>query len=91
MATSNVMIDNDRTRVTLWSFITGEETGQHIHEFDYVIVPMSDGELKIINEDGSVSISKLEKGVCYYREKGVNHNVVNNTNSSYSFIEVEIK
>tara|TARA_B100000131_G_scaffold240708_1_gene233030 strand:- start:546 stop:821 length:276 start_codon:yes stop_codon:yes gene_type:complete len=91
MATSNVMIDNDRTRVTLWSFITGEETGQHIHEFDYVIVPMSDGELKIINEDGSVSISKLEKGVCYYREKGVNHNVINNTNSSYSFIEVEIK
>ncbi len=85
------MIDNDRTRVTLWSFITGEETGQHIHEFDYVIVPMSDGELKIINEDGSVSISKLEKGVCYYREKGVNHNVINNTNSSYSFIEVEIK
>ncbi len=91
MATSNVMIDNDRTRVTLWSFITGEETGQHIHEFDYVIVPMSDGELKIINEDGSVSISRLEKGVCYYREKGVNHNVINNTNSSYSFIEVEIK
>ena len=91
MATSNVMIDNDRTRVTLWSFITGEETGQHIHEFDYVIVPMSDGELKIINENGSVSISKLEKGVCYYREKGVNHNVINNTNSSYSFIEVEIK
>ena len=91
MATSNVMIDNDRTRVTLWSFITGEETGHHIHEFDYVIVPMSDGELKIINEDGSVSISKLEKGVCYYREKGVNHNVINNTNSSYSFIEVEIK
>ena len=91
MATSNVMIDNDRTRVTLWSFITGEETGQHIHEFDYVIVPMSDGELKIINEDGSVSISKLEKGVCYYREKGVNHNVINNTNSSFSFIEVEIK
>ena len=91
MATSNVMIDNDRTRVTLWCFITGEETGQHIHEFDYVIIPMSDGELKIINEDGSVSISKLEKGVCYYREKGVNHNVINNTNSSYSFIEVEIK
>ena len=90
MATSNVMIDNDRTRVTLWSFITGEETGQHIHEFDYVIVPMSDGELKIINEDGSVSISKLEKGVCYYREKGVEHNVLNNNNSPYSFIEIEL-
>ena len=91
MAASNVMIDNERTRVTMWSFKIGEETGQHIHEFDYVIVPMSNGELKIINEDGSITISKLEKGVCYYREKGVNHNVINNNNSAYSFIEVEIK
>ena len=50
MAASNVMIDNERTRVTMWSFKIGEETGQHIHEFDYVIVPMSNGELKIIND-----------------------------------------
>ena len=63
----------------------------HIHEYNYVIVPMKDGELKIINEDGSVSITKLKEGICYYREKGVNHNVINNNNFSYSFIEVEIK
>ena len=30
MAASNVMIDNERTRVTMWSFKIGEETGQHI-------------------------------------------------------------
>ena len=27
MAQSNVMIDNDKTRVTMWSFEIGEETG----------------------------------------------------------------
>ena len=36
MTNSRTMIDNERTRVTLWTFKPGEETGQHIHEFDYV-------------------------------------------------------
>ena len=91
MSKSNIMIDNKTTRVTEWSFKVGEETGQHIHEYDYVIVPMLDGELKIINKDGSINISKLKKGECYFRDKGVNHNVINNNNFPYSFIEVEIK
>ena len=52
MAKANIMIDNDKTRVTEWSFEVGDETGQHIHEYDYVVVPMLDGELKIVNHDG---------------------------------------
>jgi quercetin dioxygenase-like cupin family protein len=91
MAESKMMIDNKRTRVTRWSFKPGEETGQHIHEYDYVVVPMKDGELEIVNLDGSVSISKLIKGVSYFKEKGMNHNVINNNDFSYSFIEIEIK
>mgnify|MGYP001261610182 CR=1 FL=1 len=91
MAESEMMIDNKRTRVTRWSFKPGEETGQHIHEYDYVVVPMKDGELKIVNLDGSISISKLTKGVSYFKEKGVNHNVINNNGFLYSFIEIEIK
>ena len=58
MAKSKTMIDNEKTRVTMWSFEVGDQTGQHVHEYDYVIVPMLDGELKIINEDDS--ISKIE-------------------------------
>ena len=80
MAKANVMIDNDKTRVTEWSFEVGDETGQHVHEYDYVVVPMSDGELKIINHDGEIAISKLQKGNSYFRQKGVNHNVLNNNN-----------
>ena len=91
MAESNVMIDNERTRVTMWSFKIGEETGQHVHEYDYVVVPMLDGELKIIDEAGSVSIASLSKGVSYFREKGVNHNVLNNNDFSYTFVEIELK
>ena len=91
MAKSKIMIDNEKTRVTRWSSKPREKKGQHIHEYDYVVVPMEDGELKIINKDGSVSISELTRGVSYFREKGVNHNVINNNDFLYSFIEIEIK
>ena len=49
------MIDNEKTRVTRWSFEPGEDTGKHVHEYDYVVVPMMDGSLKIINQDCEVS------------------------------------
>ena len=91
MAKSNLMIDNGRTRATEWVFEIGGETGQHTHEYDYVVVPMLDGELTIINDDGSESISKLLKGIMYFKKKGVKHNVINRNNFEYRFVEVEIK
>ena len=91
MARSNVMIDNDKTRVTEWFFEVGDETGQHIHEYDYVVVPILDGKLKIIDNNGNETISELKKGVSYFREKGVNHNVINFNEFPYSFVEIEFK
>ena len=91
MATSDIMIDNKRTRVTRWSFEVGEDTGQHTHEYDYVVVPMEDGQLKIIDQDGTVLISDLIKGKSYYRNKGVNHNVINHNDFPFSFVEIEFK
>ena len=37
-ATPTVLIDNERVRVTRWSFAAGAATGWHVHEYDYVIV-----------------------------------------------------
>ncbi len=36
------MIDNSRVRVTELEFGPGDETGQHIHEYDYLVFPMKD-------------------------------------------------
>ena len=52
---------------------------------------MLDGDLKIINNNGEETISKLFKGESYFRNKGVNHNVINNNNYEYSFVEIEFK
>ena len=85
------MIDNRVTRVTKWSFFPGEDTGQHIHHYDYVVVPIKDGKLKIIDKNGNETISELKQGVSYFREKGVNHNVINFNDFPFSFVEIEFK
>ena len=90
MAKANILIDNDKVKVTEWSFEVGDSTGHHIHEYNYIVVPMHDGELRIVDKDNNETISKLTKGGAYYREKGVEHNVLNNNNIPYSFIEIEL-
>ena len=90
MAKPNVLIEKDKAKVTEWSFEIGDSTGHHIHEYNYIVVPMLDGELRILDKDNNETISKLTKGGAYYRDKGVEHNVFNNNNFPYSFIEIEL-
>lgn len=90
-ASPTVFIDNDKVRVTEWRFAPGAATGWHRHELDYVVVPMLDGQLKIVTEGGSESFADLKKGVPYFRETGVEHDVINPNEFEFVFIEVETK
>ncbi len=90
-ATSKVFTDNERVRVAEWRFAPGAATGWHRHEFDYVVVPMLDGKLKIVTEGGAETIAELEKGVPYFRNAGVEHDVINANHYEFAFIEVEMK
>ncbi|MDX1433458.1 MAG: cupin domain-containing protein [Gammaproteobacteria bacterium] len=89
-AKSVVFIDNERTRVTEWRFGPGDATGWHRHEYDYVVVPMLDGRLRLVDADGE-RFADLERGVPYFRARGVEHDVVNANDFDYAFIEVELK
>jgi len=75
-ASGTIQVDNNRTRVTQWRFSPGAETGGHIHEYDYVVIPGADGKLKIIDPQGKESFAELRAGVSYFRNKGVHHNVI---------------
>ena len=90
MAKPKVLIENDKIKVTEWYFEIKDSTGPHIHKYDYIVVPMLDGELKILDKNNNETISKLNKGGAYYRDKGVEHDVFNNNNFPYSFIEIEL-
>lgn len=89
-AKSVVFIDNERTRVTEWRFAPGDATGWHRHEHDYVIVPMLDGKLRLVDADGE-KVAELARGVPYYRRRGVEHDVINANDFDFAFIEVEMK
>ena len=90
-ATSKVFTDNERVRVAEWRFAPGAATGWHRHEFDYVVVPMLNGKLRIVTEGGAETIAELEKGVPYFRNAGVEHDVINANDYEFSFVEVEMK
>jgi len=83
-------IDNDRVIVTEWRFAPGAETGWHRHGHDYVVCPTTDGTLLLENPDGNVE-AELKVGQPYFRDLGVEHNVINVGAGDMVFIEVELK
>ena len=89
-ATPTVFIDNDRVRVTEWRFAPGAATGWHRHEMDYVVTPMTTGTLKLETPDGVVE-AQLEVGKPYYRDAGVEHDVINANDYEFVFVETEMK
>lgn len=89
-AVPTVFIDNERTRVTEWRFkAKGDNTGWHRHQYDYVVVPLFDGILEIDTADGERITAQLKNGVPYYRELGVEHDVINGNDFECAFVEIE--
>lgn len=89
-ATATLQVDDARVRVFRYDFAPGAETGHHRHGHDYVIVPVTDGEL-LIEHAGGESRATLTAGVSYRRDLGVEHNVINAGSQPLTFIEVELK
>jgi quercetin dioxygenase-like cupin family protein len=89
-AVPTVQIDDERVRVTLWTFAPGAETGRHVHACDYVVVPLTSGVLRLIEAAGTRE-ARLTAGVSYARAAGVDHNVVNANAFEFRFVEVELK
>ena len=90
-AVPTVQIDNERVRVTEWRFAPGAETGFHVHEMDYVVVPTGNGRLKLVSPEGEETYADLKQGVSYFRKAGVHHNVINASEGEFAFIEIELK
>ena len=90
LATCIPQIRNSRINVTEWKFKPGEYTGFHIHEYDYIVVPLTTGELTAINSDDSTTVSNLEVGKSYFRQKGVAHNIINTNAFDFTFVEIEL-
>jgi quercetin dioxygenase-like cupin family protein len=89
-ARATVFIDNDKVIVTEWRFAPGANTGWHTHAHDYVIVPLMDGKVRLETPTGPMN-AEMKQGVPYFRQAGVEHDVINANDSEYAFIEIEVK
>ena len=89
-AVPTVQVDNRRVIVTEWRFAPGAETGWHRHGHDYVVVPQTDGLLLLETPEG-LREAPLVAGRSYYRDAGVEHNVINGSAHEVVFIEIEAR
>ncbi len=89
-AVATLQIDNERVIVAEWRFAAGAETGWHRHAYDYIVIPGMDGKLLLQTSDNE-QLAELQAGRSYYRNAGVEHNVVNANAFEFSFVEVELR
>jgi mannose-6-phosphate isomerase-like protein (cupin superfamily) len=90
LAKPTIQVENDRVIVTEWRFPPGGHTGWHRHMHDYVVVPITSGELHIF--DGKATVpAPLRSGVSYARQTGVEHDVINPNGFEFVFVEIELK
>lgn len=90
-AAATALLDDGRVRVTRFDFQPGAETGWHRHELDYVIVPLTACHMALEEPGGASREVKIAAGESYRRDAGVEHNVINASNTLMSFVEVELK
>ena len=89
-AVATIRIDEPHVRVAEYRFAPGAETGWHTHGYDYVVVPLLDGELLLEQPDGTSRRAELRTHLPYSRLAGVEHNVVNANAFDFSFLEIEL-
>ena len=89
-AIPTVQTDTPEVRVTEWRLPPDTATGQHRHEYDYVVVPMSTGRLASTGPAGE-SVAELVTGLPYFRASGVEHDVRNANAFEFTFVEIELK
>lgn len=90
LANSSVQLEDSHVRVTRWDLPQGTSTGPHVHEFDYVVVPLTNGIMRVTLPDGQEQTNRLQVGVSYARPAGTEHDVRNDDPEAVSFIEVEL-
>lgn len=90
LAIGTKQLETDRVIVTEWAFAPGAHTGWHRHGHDYVVVPITTGDLTIESAAGVIKASMVT-GASYNRNVGVEHDVINDNPFPFRFIEIEMK
>lgn len=83
-------IDDERVRVTTWTFGAGDSTGPHVHEYDYIVVPVTGGTFTVTGPDGVAHDMTQNAGSPYQGRAGTAHSVAVH-GAAAVFVEIEIR
>jgi quercetin dioxygenase-like cupin family protein len=90
LAQATLQHEDERVRVTRYDFRPGEATGHHRHAYPYVIVPVTDGRVRVVDAKGE-GFFEMKAGVSYARPAGVEHDVIYAGEATLTFLEIELK
>ena len=85
------LMDNERTRITEWVIAPGEQTGWHLHDYDYVTIQQSTGRLHLDYADGSEKTIDYIPGSTHLNQAPVEHNATNVGDVDIRVLEIEYK
>ena len=89
MATGEIQIDNGIFRVTKWTIEPNDVIPMHVHEFEYVVVPLVNDTMHVTDSDGSEIVAEIRIGQSYTRSAGAEHTVANRGDGTIEFVEIE--
>ena len=89
MATGETQIDNGIFRVTKWTIQPNDAIPMHVHDFEYVVVPLVNDTMHVTNSDGSELVAEIRIGQSYTRSAGAEHTVANRGRGTIEFVEIE--
>jgi quercetin dioxygenase-like cupin family protein len=90
-ATSEVLHEDDKARITQWLIRPGEQIHWHRHEFEYVIVQQSTGRLHLEFADGSTKEFDYTPGGVLVGPAPVEHQATNVGDVDIVSLEIEYK
>lgn len=91
-AEATLFHEDDQVRVTRWSFTAaGDTTGEHQHEYGYIVVPVTGGSLHVLGADDTSRQMEQHAGELYSGAAGTHHTVTNEGDHPIVFVEIELK
>jgi quercetin dioxygenase-like cupin family protein len=86
-----LVFEDEKTRITQWHIKPGQQTGWHLHDFDYVTIQQSEGQLHMEHADGSERDVHYVPGTAVAIKAPVEHNATNVGDVDIRVMEIEYK
>jgi beta-alanine degradation protein BauB len=89
-AIPTVQSEDADVKVTRWDFAPGATTGWHRHGWPYIVVMLTDALMRV---DDGANVAEIQRkaGETYIRPAGVEHDVMNGSDTPMAFVEIERK